>query len=91
MADQIPFKLEEQIVTSTWVNERHNTGDTLNTISAKFEERFKKNLPTRETMSKWESKLFETGNAKDASRSGKTVKRRESCENLEQSGLDNVW
>ena len=36
-------------------------------------------------MSKWESKLFETGNAKDASRLERPVKRRESCESLQQS------
>ena len=74
IADQIPFTLEKQIVTSTLVHECYNTGDTLHTISAKVKERFKKNPPTREMISKWESKLFETSNEKDASRSGKPVK-----------------
>ena len=52
MADQSPFTFEERIVTSTWVHERHNTGDILNLISAKFKQRFEKNPPTRKTMSK---------------------------------------
>ena len=64
MAGQSLFTLEERIVTSTWVHERHNTGDTLDIISAKFKEKFKKNPPTRKAMSKWESKLFETGDIK---------------------------
>ena len=59
MADQSPFTIEDRIVTSPWVHQRHNTDDTLNTISAKFKERFEKNPPTRKMMSKWESKLFE--------------------------------
>jgi len=44
VADRSRFTLEERIVTSTWVHERHNTWDTLDTISAKFEERFKDEL-----------------------------------------------
>ena len=52
MADQNSFILDERIVTRTWV-ERHNTGDALDTISAEFKERFKKNSSTRKTMSKW--------------------------------------
>jgi len=52
MADQSPFTLEEQTVKSTWVHEHHNTGDTLDTISAKFEKKFKMNPPTCKTMSK---------------------------------------
>jgi len=91
MADQNPVSPEERIVTSTWVHERHNTGDTLDTVSAKFEERFKKNPPICKTMSKWESKLFKTGSAKDASRSGRPVKRRESCKNLEQSIINSPF
>ena len=46
MADESPFTLEECIVTSTWVHEHNNTGDTLDTISGKFRERFNKNPPT---------------------------------------------
>ena len=88
MADRSPFTFEERIVTSMWVHERHNTGDTLDTISANFKERFKKNPPTRKTMSNWESKLFETGYTKDASRSGRPVKCRELCESLEQSTIN---
>ena len=72
MSDQSPSILEERNVTSTWIRERHNTGDTLDSKSAKYKERFRKNPPTHKTMSKWESKLFETGNAKDASRLGRT-------------------
>ena len=85
MADQNPFTLEERIVTSTWVHERHNTGNTLDAIRAKFKGRFEKNPPKRKTMSQWKSKLFEARNAKDASRLEKPVKRPESCESLEQS------
>jgi len=48
VADESPFALEERIVTSTWVHERYNTGDTLNVVSGKLGERFKKNpLPCR--------------------------------------------
>ena len=83
--DQGQFTLEERIVTSTSVHEPHNAGDTLNAINEKFKERFKKNPPTRQTMSKWESKLFEIGNAKNASRSGRPMKHRESCKSSEQS------
>ena len=79
MADQSPFTLEDRIVTSTWVHERRSTGDTLDTISAEFKKGFKKNSSTGKTMSKWESKLLGTGNAKDTSRSGRPVKLRESC------------
>ena len=75
MADQSPFTLEERIVTSMWID--------MNTtvlvipwilISAKFEERFKKNPPTCKIMSKWEIKLFETGNVKDTFHSRRPVK-----------------
>ena len=85
MADQNPFTYKERIVARTWVHERHNTGDIMDTLSAKSNERFKKNQPKRQTMSKWESKLFETGNAKGASRSGRSVKHQELCESSEQS------
>ena len=85
MADQSAFSFEERMVTITRVQERHNTGDTLNTISVKLKERFQKNPPTRKTTSKWESKLLETGNAKNASRSERPMKRLESCESLEES------
>jgi len=44
MADESPYTLEERIVTSAWVLERHRTGDTLDKICGKFTERFKKNL-----------------------------------------------
>ena len=88
IADESPFTLEERIVTSTWVHERNNTGDTMDTISGKFRERFNKNPPTRKTMSNWESKLFETGNIKNAPRSGRPVKRRESCAGVKESVIN---
>ena len=76
MADQSPFTLEERIVTSTCVHERYNTGDTQNKISVKFENRFKKNLPTRKTISRWECKMFETGNVQSGTFFGKNALRK---------------
>ena len=80
--------LEERIVTSTWIHERNNTGDTLDTISGKFRERFYKNPPTPKTMSNLERKLFKTGNIKDAPRSGRPPVNVESCEGVEQSVIN---
>ena len=81
MANETPYILEERIVTKVWVYERHNTGDTLD----KSRERFKKNPPTRKTMSNREKKTFETGNMKNASRSRRPMTRIKSCANVEQS------
>ncbi|XP_076354128.1 uncharacterized protein LOC143248961 [Tachypleus tridentatus] len=39
-------------------------------------------------MSNWESKLFETGNIKDAPPSGRPVKHRESCAGVEESVIN---
>ena len=71
VADESPYTLEERMVTSALVHERLNTGNSLDKISRKFRERFKKNSPTRKTMWNWERKLFKTGNMKNASRSGR--------------------
>ncbi|XP_076336937.1 uncharacterized protein LOC143239598 isoform X2 [Tachypleus tridentatus] len=49
MADVSPFTLEKRIVTSTWVHERKNTGDTLDTITVKFRERLNKDPQTCQT------------------------------------------
>ena len=43
MANESLYIFEERIVTRVWVQERHNTGDTLDKISSKFRQRFKKN------------------------------------------------
>jgi len=42
-------------------------------------------------MSKWESKLFKTGNAKDASGSGRPVKRRESGDERQHTDVLDAW
>ena len=67
-----------------WIHEHDYTGDTLDTISAKFKERFEKNPPTLKMMPTWESKLFKTGNARMLL-VHKISESQESCKSLEQS------
>lgn len=91
MADTSVFSVEERLVASVWVHERHNTKKTMTDILRDFAVRFAKPPPSRPTLFAWEKKAFATGSVLDAPRSGRPKTRIETCapvaESIERSPM----
>lgn len=85
MCDTSEYTLEQRIVVSAWVHERPHTGKTLREVRADFQQRFHKEAPPKQTLLRWEHKLFETGNIKDKPRTGRPSTRVQQCQDVEES------
>jgi hypothetical protein len=48
-----------------------------------FQQQFGEEAPPRQTLPRWEHKLFATGNLKDKQRTGRTPTRGHQCEAIE--------
>ena len=85
MCDQSPYSIEQRLVVAVWLHERHHTGDTIESVKAKFTDRFGINPPRKATMLGWEKRAFAMGSVKDLPRGGRPIKRRETCREVEAS------
>ena len=72
-------------MASCWVHERRQTGKTISELRDDFRARFQRDPPPKQTLLKWEHKLFTTGRVKDMVRSGRPSTRREACQLVEES------
>jgi hypothetical protein len=63
--DQCPYTIEQRLVTAVWLHERPYSGDTMETVKVKFQDRFDVELPRKATVLGWEKHTFATGSVKD--------------------------
>ena len=87
--DLSDYSIEERMIASVWVHDRHRENQSLSMIKNKFEQRFGKKAPTDPTLLKWEEKAFKFGSVLDAPRSGRRKTRTELSEIVENSVNEN--
>jgi hypothetical protein len=75
MCDTGNYTIEQRIVVSVWIHERPQTGKTMKEVRDDFQQRFGQEAPPKQTLLRWEHKLFATGNIKDKQRTGRTPTR----------------
>ena len=79
------YILEERIVASVWTHERPQTGNSMRQVQDDFQQRFRKEPPPKQTLLRWERKLFQTGSVKDKPRTGRPQSRRTQCEEIDNA------
>jgi len=60
------YSVEEKLITSVWVHDKHINGKTIDEIRMDFEARFGKKAPKHDAMIVWERNAFSTGSVIDS-------------------------
>jgi hypothetical protein len=83
--DQNPYTIEQRLVTAVWLHERPYSGDTMETVQVKFQDRFGVEPLRRATVLGCKKCAFATGSIKDCPRGGQPITRWETCHTVAAS------
>ncbi len=61
MTDRSPHTIEQRLVSSVWVHQRHITNKTFEEIRLDFFNQFNRTAPDRHVLIRWEKNAFQTG------------------------------
>lgn len=75
LTDDCKYTLEQKIVSAVWVHEKPKNRQTWVDIENNFRARFDLPPPTRNTLMKWERKLFSEGCIENKEKSGRPLSR----------------
>ena len=75
----------KKIVATVWNHEGSQTGKSMRQVRDDFHQRFRKEPPSKQTLLRWESKLFHTLSVKDKPRTVRPQSRGTQCQEVENA------